>query len=135
MSKSVTGVEAIVRAIGKATSETAIKIDEGLQKCGAVILKKALYYCPVDTEALRKSGRVEVTGKGFGAKVSIVFGGDTAPYSLYVHENLEANHAAPTCAKFLERAVRETRGTCTSIIKRTLAGSFTAHVDGASETL
>lgn len=31
----------------------------------------------------------------------------TAPYAIYVHENLMAYHASPTQAKFLERAVRE----------------------------
>lgn len=128
--KAITGVEETIRAIGKARSEDAIRIADGLEKCGDVILRKALYYCPVDKGPLRESGKKEVSGSGFGAKVNVSFGGEGAPYALYVHEDLEAQHAAPTCAKWLSRATRETRGTCTSIMKRSLAGSSTKLVNG-----
>jgi hypothetical protein len=130
MAGEITGVEETIRAIGKARSEDAIRISDGLQKCGDVILRKALMYCPKDTGKMAETGKVEVSGSGFGAKVDVVFGGSGAPYTLYVHEDLEAQHKPPTCAQWLTRATRETRGTCSSIMRRTLTGSSTKLVNG-----
>jgi hypothetical protein len=121
---SIDGVEATVRAIGKAAVVMERSIVEGLQKCGQTILKKSQTYVPVETGALKASGKVETTGKGFGARVFVRYGGSSSPrtadYAPFVHENMEKYHKPPTQAKFLERAVRETRGTCASIMRRTL---------------
>lgn len=113
----VEGLQTVLKTLGTAQKETNLKIDEGLEKCAHVILKKALYYCPIEFGPLRESGHVETKGKGKGARSRVVF---DAPYAVYVHEILTAYHEPPTCAKFLERAVRETRGTCKSIMKREL---------------
>lgn len=109
-----------------------MKIDDALRKCAEVILRKALKYTPVDTKALYNSGHVEGEGKGFGARYRVVFGGPDAPYAIYVHERLDQHHEPPTCAKFLERGARETQGTCSSILKRTLV-SGTALTEYASD--
>lgn len=116
----VTGVDKVIRAIGKEKAKTGMTIAESLKKCAEVILKKALYYCPVEYGPLRKSGRIESEGSGMGTRVHVVFGGPEAPYAIYVHENLEAKHASPTCAQFVTRAIRETRGTTASIARREL---------------
>jgi hypothetical protein len=41
--------------------------------------------------------------KGNEISVNIIFGGPTAPYAVYVHENLDVHHPYGE-AKFLERA-------------------------------
>lgn len=125
-------------AIGKATVEDARKIDDGLERCAGVVLRKALKYVPVDTRDLYNSGRVEGNGKpGFGARWYVMFGGvwgfvrdGWVHYALYVHEDLSVSHAPPTCAKFLERAAREVRGTCTSILRRVFKNETVLTKDG-----
>jgi len=113
----VEGLEVFLRAIGKAKSKDAIAVAEGLEKAANVILKKSQIYVPVESGDLKKSGHVEVEGKGMGAKATVVYDAD---YAVFVHEDLEAKHTPPTCAKYVERAVRETRGTTASICKREL---------------
>lgn len=113
---AVQGVEVVIKALQKMATHDGRLIQICLEKMGAVILKKAQYYVPKDTYALSQSGKVEVWGKGMAAKLAVEF--DTH-YALVVHEDTTANHASPTCAKYLERAVRESRGTCTNILKRT----------------
>jgi isocitrate dehydrogenase len=78
-----------------------------------VILKKSDYYCPKDTLRLVKSGKVYVRGSDVAPEVSIEY---RTPYAVYVHEDLDATHAPPTQAKFLEKAIRESNGDLYSII-------------------
>lgn len=50
-------------------------------------------------------------GVGGGAiEMAWVFGGPSAPYAIYVHENLQAHHAAGTGARFLARPLEERSG-------------------------
>lgn len=59
--------------------------------------------CPIDTGALRKSAYVSVTRRGkYG--IDAIAGYDTE-YAIYVHERLDAYHAPPTRAKFLEETI------------------------------
>lgn len=120
----VTGIQAVIRAIGKARKKDAIKIAEGLEKSGHVILRKSQKYVPVETGALKASGQVITTGRGMGARTTVVYGSQVAFYALYVHEDLTKRHTAPTCAKYLERAVREVRGTIASIVARQIESSM-----------
>jgi hypothetical protein len=61
---------------------------------------------PIQTGALRASGHVEPPEiDPAGATVSFGYGGASAPYAVYVHENLSAYHKPPTMAKFLELPV------------------------------
>lgn len=130
MGARITGVENVLRAIGKAKSNKAAKIEDALKKCGEVILRKSQIYVPVDKGPLKASGHVEVAGKGFGCRVRVVYGGPSAPYALYVHEDLSKYHEPPTCAKFLTRAVQETRGTCASVLKREMEAKPVKIIDG-----
>jgi hypothetical protein len=68
------------------------------------IKNEAVRRAPKDSGALRKSGKVdepEVIGNQ--TSVIIRFGGETAPYAVYVHEDLYAAHTNGE-AKFLENA-------------------------------
>lgn len=59
--------------------------------------------CPKDTGALRKSAYVAVT-RVSKWNIDARVGYDTE-YAIYVHERLDARHAPPTRAKFLEEAI------------------------------
>lgn len=113
----ITGVDWAIRAIGKQTSKDKINIAEGLKKAALTILKKSQQYVPVDTGLLKKSGQIEVTGSGMGARAAVLY---QTRYAIYVHEDLSKYHAPPTQAKFLERAVRETRGITKKLVGREL---------------
>ncbi len=60
---------------------------------------------PVDTGALKASGRIRpevgVFERGNEVYVELTYGGSATEYSIYVHENLEANHPHGK-AKYLE---------------------------------
>lgn len=130
MPQHVTGIERVLKAISKAKKEDAIKIADGLEKCANVVLRKSQQYVPVLTGALKATGRVEVEGQGMGAEATVSYGSPEAFYALYVHEDLTKTHAPPTCAQFLTRALRETRGTCANILKREFEGRPVKTIDG-----
>ena len=81
---------------------------------------------PVLTGTLRASGYVRrperILGAMFGLVKNIVvtlgFGGASAPYAVYVHENLGAKHKAPTQAKFLEATMLQRRTGLTARLGR-----------------
>jgi len=84
------------------------------------VLRDALPITPIDTGALRRSGRVEGPRKqgGGGSRATLVtvsFGGPSTPryvdYAVYVHEIAEARHAPPTQWKFLETVWNRRRST------------------------
>jgi hypothetical protein len=134
----ITGVDRVLRAGQKTSALDAIKVRDGLAKCAGVILRKSYQYVPIDTGALMRSGRVEDNGKpGMGARFAVVYGGTPeAYYAVYVHEDLtRAYRNPPRGAKFLERAVRETRGTCASIMRRTLYVERGKTIDGVREDI
>ena len=138
MPVTVTGVDRTLRAIGRASTQDAIKIQDGLKKCGGVILRKSHQYVPLDTGRLRASGRVETNEKeGFASRVVVVYGGTVeAYYAVYVHEDLVRTYRnPPRGAKFLERAVRETRGTCASILRRTMGAERGKSIGGVREDI
>jgi len=63
-------------------------------------------YVPVDMGALRASGFVEPPElTAGGGSVTLGYGGPSAPYALYVHEDLTKHHPVGQ-AKYLEVPVR-----------------------------
>jgi len=73
---------------------------------------------PVEFGPLRASHEVlkpKINGRDIS--VSIVVGGPSAPYALYVHENLEAFHKVGQ-AKFLESTILESRNSLPARIAR-----------------
>lgn len=118
----ITGVEQTLKAMGRASVEDAVRVDDGLKSCAGVVLRKSLTLAPIDTGDLRASGRVAGNGKrGLGAEYTVSYGGPLAPHAFVVHEDLNTPHDPPTGAKYLTNAVRLTRGTCASIIRRRLS--------------
>ncbi len=129
MSVAVTGVAQVLRAHGKAVKQDAVKVAVGLQLCAEVIKELADYYCPVLTGAMLSTGAINTEGVGLGARTYVSYGGETAPYTLYVHENLESYHTAPTCAQWLARATKESRQQCRTILSRTFTATSVKAID------
>lgn len=82
------------------------------------VLKRALtptfnlsqVFVPVRTGALKRSGFLEITGRGKTASVQMGYGRrGVPPYALIVHEEFGFRHKPPTRAKFLEEAVNVTQ--------------------------
>jgi hypothetical protein len=126
----VTGVSSFFKILERHKKDTGQKLEDGMLKYAMVVMKKGDYYCPKDTLDLVNSGHIIVEGKGLNVKFRVTYGGEDAPYALWVHEDLEKYHEPPTCAKWLERAIRETRGTGKSIVQRELQGGVRLTKDG-----
>lgn len=127
----ITGIASHIRALRGMKKADGVRIEDGIRKCLGVIHRKADTYVPVDTGALKDSGTEVVTGSGLACVGRVEYGGETAPYALWVHQDPHATHAPPTSFKFLERAVRETRGTCAAILKRNMEAKQVKTIDGA----
>jgi hypothetical protein len=83
------------------------KVSRALYEEAQIEMTEAKRRTPVDTGALRASGLVnkpEVLDRDI--KVTLQFGGPSAGYAVYVHENLEAFHKRGQ-AKFLESTLLE----------------------------
>lgn len=125
MPAQVLGVEAVLKAFGKARAATGVRIEDGLRKCAEMLLKASRPMVPVDTGRLKASGKVEVRGKGLGATALAVY---EAPYAIFVHENVGVYHAPPTQARFLSAAIPKVRGAMTALLKRQLTAGTRARV-------
>jgi hypothetical protein len=75
------------------------------------LMTMAKMITPVDTGALRSSGRVEgpINVTSHGATFVLAYGGVALDYALRVHEDLGMHHDVGQ-AKFLETPVREETG-------------------------
>ena len=74
------------------------------------VLELSQVYVPVDTGALRSTGRLGAEIRELSlAEVEVRYGGNDSisPYAGIVHERLDVFHAPPTSAKYLQRAVDE----------------------------
>lgn len=106
-------MSSVVRAIGAAKRKIEGTIQQNVGKVLDVIGRKADKYVPVDTGDLKGSQFKKVTGTGKGVRGEVGYSDWKA---TIVHERTDQQHAPPTCAKFLEKAIRETRGTTASIM-------------------
>jgi hypothetical protein len=87
----------------------------------SLIMTEADKIVPIDTGALRLSGRVEQPRiNGSSVSVQMGFGGPSAAYAFFVHEAVGANFKRPGAqAKFLEKPTKEAaRGMAGRIARR-----------------
>lgn len=72
------------------------------------IMNRSQELVPVDTGTLKSSGSVEPPDISPGhVVVRLGYGGAASEYAVVVHENLDAYHAPPTQAKYLEQPAME----------------------------
>jgi hypothetical protein len=102
-SMTLTGDDRLIEIFAKAGRGAGAALVQATMQSAYDIFEDSQMVVPVDTGALRASGQVrppEVSGTN--VEVVIGYGGPAADYAIYVHEDLEANHAPGTSAKFLE---------------------------------
>ena len=131
----ITGLDATFKALGEARVRFRKDAAEAVKACTHHVFKLSQRYVPKDTLALMKSGQEVYRPDRFGGVGTIFYGGPTAPYAGIVHEDLTKRHAEPTCAKFLERAVRESRDAMSALMRAHLGGSvFRITAEGIAES-
>ena len=104
----VKGHKSTMARFNKARNSTIDELVRQLDAEAEKVMQEAQVEVPKDTGALHDTIRRDRTliTKSRGIEVVIKAGGARAPYALYVHEDLNAYHAPPTKAKFLEDPFR-----------------------------
>ena len=111
--------ETIERKVGSLPKEASAR---ALRSVAEVYMTEAKKRTPVLTGVLRSSGHVVGPSKdGDTWKVSLVFGGPSASYAIYVHENLNAHHPVGQ-SKFLESVILEHRNDFTREVAAMMIG-------------
>jgi hypothetical protein len=108
---------ALDKDLEKIKKRLGTQLRSGMAKVAYQILKKSNSYVPVDTGFLRNSGHSYTQGTGDKIKSVVMY---NAEYAIYVHEDLTMRHPNGGQAKFLARAVEETKPEMTGILKKTL---------------
>jgi len=100
----VDGVTHLIKTIRALKKQKAKQQERNVIRTCLYIQKESQKIVPVDTGALRNSAFTRKEGKG-SKTVGIV--GYTMDYAIYVHEDLDAQHAPGKTAKYLERILIE----------------------------
>jgi len=109
MALLVTGVERTITSIKRMAVMDKASIGAAIVHAAVDVYKESQILVPVDKGPLKASGVISTGGSPESPESTVSYGGPAAPYSFVVHEDLEAYHAPPTCAKYLSRAVHRTR--------------------------
>lgn len=104
LSFEFTGMAALERQLSRASDEIREAGAAAIREEAEIELEEAKRRTPVRFGALRASGHV--TQRDDDLRATISFGGPSAPYAVYVHENTDAFHRVGQ-AKFLESVIRE----------------------------
>jgi hypothetical protein len=119
MSIDLYGSEDLLEKFARMGRDSTAVVGRVLYNYANDVFNRSQYLVPVDTGALRSSGRVEAPVlEGFAVVVSIKYGGAAAPYALWVHEvpppeeaasgERTAYHLPPTQWKYLEQPLLDT---------------------------
>lgn len=102
MAVIVKGLAQVTAGLQALPDAVAGALQRGLEDEAGTIMEAAIDQVPVDTGALRDSGRIE-RPQASGREVTIAFGfgGGDVDYAVYVHEDLQATHTNGK-AKYLE---------------------------------
>jgi len=101
-------MQSVVKRFKEFERHMISQMPEILREALEPTFEKSQKYVPVDTGDLKESGFLQVVKTRSGAFVSMGYGlGGRPPYSVFVHEDLEASHKPPTRAKFLQSALEE----------------------------
>lgn len=104
---NVGGLKELQRNVDRLSRDVTQAAGRALREEAEIEMTEAKHRTPVDTGALRASGRVEGPHvQSDEIAVTLQFGDAAATYALYVHENLEAFHKVGQ-AKYLESTLVE----------------------------
>ena len=104
------GADAMRRKLENLARQMPNEVGRALYQEAQIELTEIKKRTPVEFGPLRASEEVlepEVNGRDIS--VQIVAGGPSAPYAIYVHEDLSALHANGTQAKFMESVLLESK--------------------------
>lgn len=100
----VRGVGKVIRRLRLAGKFTAKRFERGLKKGGLALQRESQLVVPVDTGLLRSTIATTAEGTGFDTVVKVAYEGTN--YGIFVHEDLEAQHAPGKIAKYLEKPAK-----------------------------
>lgn len=108
ISVELKGMEHLKAVIELAGENARTQVPRAAFEVGHEAFADSQRECPVETGALRGSGHVKTPKVSASEiEIEIAYGGPAADYAIYVHEDLDAHHDAPTKAKFLEDPVKK----------------------------
>ena len=107
------GKSKVMKNLNDALSKINNKTRKSLVQVGILVKGRSQALTPVDTGNLKAGHYTSIGGSKNNPIVEI---GLTAPYALYVHEDLNANHPTGQ-AKFLEQALEASEREIITIIK------------------
>lgn len=114
----VVGVSRVQSSLERMIQKDTEAIRAGMRECLEAVNKKADFYVPVRLGVLKASRKDAILKDSVGVDGAIWY---DAPYALFVHEEVNRFHVAPTCAKWLLRSVRESKQECLQILKKYVA--------------
>jgi len=103
----IVGLERMQSLLAKASDDQKRIYADTMRAEAQRIMNESKKIVPVDTGALKTSGRVEmpvITPNGI--EVTIGYGGPAAPYAGIVHEDPDAQHGPGKTYKYLEIPVK-----------------------------
>lgn len=133
-----TGLSALRSELRRRKMKAAEGFEVGARMAATQTLRKSNYYVPIDTRALKDTGKVVKEGSGLNTQIAIVYGGPDVEYAVIVHEDeskahgftFNFIHAAEIAAglthkrrpqestQFLTKGIQETRELTRNIIYR-----------------
>jgi hypothetical protein len=99
----IDGLDQMKAALQKASAQQKVLFADTMRAEAQTIMNESKKIVPVDTGALKTSGRVEnpiITSDEI--TVTIGYGGPSAPYAEIVHEDPNAQHGPGKTFKYLE---------------------------------
>lgn len=109
MSAELKGLDKMQRRLERMAQRVPTEVGRALLEEAHIERTESMKRTPVEFGALRASHEVEppvVSGRDVSVKITV--GGPSAPYAIYVHEDLDAHHNVGQ-AKFLESTIMESR--------------------------
>lgn len=113
--RKIRNIEGCVQQLWKNWRGTMGAAEEATKEGAQLVYEESQLLVPVDTEKLKKSGKVEKRKTTLGFKTSWLVTYDT-DYAIYVHEDLSVYHDPPTTAKFLEIPLRNNQKLITKLV-------------------
>lgn len=104
--ENVSGLKSIQAALRKQIQKDGTRVRAGLLRTGHTLQRLSQLIVPVEYALLKNSARTSAEGQGVDAVVTVSYGTE---YAVFVHEDLEAQHADGKSAKYLEIPLRTNR--------------------------
>lgn len=100
-------VQEVITALQRVRKKKTAAVFRGLKKAGLFVQRESQLIVPVDTGVLRNTANTRgIKHSETDVEVRVSYGTE---YGIYVHEDLGANHAPGTEAKFLEKPFRQNK--------------------------